>query len=368
MVEAHPTRIPLPFALDRNPHAPDAECRLLDWARRHELLDHPAAETRLIGARLADLAAYTHPDAEPDRLCRYAQFLGWQFLTHDRCAQPRERAAPTWEHVIGQVEPIFRTGRAESAAGPMGRALADLLGRVYPAMGAEWRERFAAECVETMRHAVPRTAGDSPAATREYASGVQAYIRHRRLAGGQFPCLLLDEYMADGELPVAIRDGAAYDDIRNAEADVVSWTCDYYSSRSNTETDAPADLVGVLAYTEHLGREHAEAAVAARIQDRVADFLTARRTLQGGGSDVAWADPEADLILRRCVSAMHNRMAGTEAWAWENVRSLDHHRPADGRRTGEGGGLRVPQYVEDLLDVRGRPRGWDGGAAGHRWP
>ncbi|GCD94737.1 terpene synthase family protein [Embleya hyalina] len=384
MVEAHPPRIPLPFALDRNPHAPEAECRLLDWARRHDLLDHADAEKRLVGARLGDLAAYTHPDAEPDRLVLYAQFIAWQFLTHDRYAEPDERTATGREHLMDQVEPVYRTGRADPAAGPMARALADILGRVYPAMSADWRERFVVEGVETLRHVLPHPPGGPRTAGRDHPGGVEAYVRHRRFACGQFPCLLLDEYMAGGELAVVIRDGAAYDDVRNAQADVVSWTSDYYASRDSAVggggvgagsgagrgADVATDLVGVLAYTEHVGRAHAESAVAARIQDRVADFLSARRELQGGGSATALADPAADLVLTRCVSAMHHRMAGTEAWAWENVRSIDRRRGVAGAsaRSAEGGGLRVPEFVEDLLDARGRPRGWDGGAAGHRWP
>ncbi|MFI1385223.1 hypothetical protein [Embleya sp. NPDC020886] len=366
MVEAHPPRIPLPFALDRNPHAPDAECRLLDWARRHHLLDRPGAERRLLGARLGDLAAYTHPDAAPDLLCLYAQFIAWQFLTHDRYAEPEEHPAHPGEHLIDQIESVFHTGRAESTAAAMAHALAEVLGRVYPAMSAQWRERFVTESVQTLHRVAHPPAGAVPAA-REHACGVDAYIRYRRLAGGQFPCLLLDEFIAGGELPTALRDGAAYDDIRNAEADVVSWTSDYYASRDSAGPDSPADLVGVLAYTEHVGREHAEAAVAIRIQDRVADFMTARRALQGGLGGAASTDPDTELLLRRCVSAMHHRMAGTEAWAWENVRSVAR-RPGAGRGRIVGGGLPVPEYVADLLDVRGRPRGWDGGAAGHRWP
>ncbi|MFF7247094.1 hypothetical protein ACFZBU_24695 [Embleya sp. NPDC008237] len=367
MVEAHPPRIPLPFALDRNPHAPEAECRLLDWARRHRLLDRPGIEKRLVGARLGDLAAYTHPDAAPELLCLYAQFIAWQFLAHDRYAEPEEHPAHPGEPLIGQIESVYRTGRADPAAGAMAHALADILGRVYPAMSAEWRDHFVVECVQTLHRVARPPAGASPGAAREHACGVDAYIRHRRLAGGQFPCLLLDEFIAGGELAAAIRDGAAYDDIRNAEADVVSWTSDYYASRDSAGTDSPVDLVGLLAYTEHVGREHAEAAVAARIQDRVADFMAARRALQGAAGGAATADPEAELLLRRCVSAMHHRMAGTEAWAWENVRSVGR-RPGIGRGRTAGGGLHVPEYVADLLDVRGRPRGWDGGAAGHRWP
>ncbi|MET7302689.1 hypothetical protein [Embleya sp. NPDC005575] len=367
MVEAHPPRIPLPFALDRNPHAPDAECRLLDWARRYRLLDRPGTEKRLFGARLGDLAAYTHPDAAPDLLCVYAQFIAWQFLAHDRYAEAEEHTGHPGEHLIDQIESVYRTGRAEPAAGAMAHALADILGRVYPAMSVEWREHFVVECVETLHRVALPTPGASPAAAHELSWGVDAYIRHRRLAGGQFPCLLLDEFIAGGELPAAIRHGAAYDDTRNAEADVVSWTSDYYASRDSAGTDSPADLVGVLAYTEHVGREHAEVAVAVRIQDRVADFMTARRALQGGVGDAASAHLEAEPLLRRCVSAMHNRMAGTEAWAWENVRSVGR-RPGTGRGRTTGGGLHVPEYVADLLDARGRPRGWDGGAAEHRWP
>ncbi|MYS87515.1 terpene synthase family protein [Embleya scabrispora] len=367
MVEAHPPRIPLPFALDRNPHAPDAKCRLLDWARRHRLLDRPGAEKRLVGARLGDLAAYTHPDAAPDLLYLYGEFIAWQFLAQDRYADSAEHTAHPGNHAIDQIESVYRTGRAEPAAGAMAHALADILERVYPAMSAEWREHFVVECVATLRRMVRRTPGASPTAAHEHSCDVDAYIRHRRLVGGQFACLLLDEFIAGGELPGAIRDGAAYDDIRNAQADVVTWTSDYYASRDNAGTDSPADLVGVLAYTEHVGREHAEAAVAVRIQDRVADFMTARRALQGRAGDAASVDPETEPLLRRCVSAMHNRMAGTEAWAWENVRGDGRGRGA-GRVPTAGGGPHVPEHVADLLDVRGHPRGWDGDAAGHLWP
>ncbi|MFJ8739665.1 hypothetical protein ACIRL2_09865 [Embleya sp. NPDC127516] len=366
MVEAHPPRIPLPFALDRNPHAPDAECGLFDWARRHHLLDGPGIEKRLVGARLTDLAAYTHPDAAPELLCLYAQFIAWQFLAHDRYAESEEHTAPTEEHLIDQIESVYRTGRAEPGAGAMAHALADILERVYPAMSTKWREQFVVEGVETLHRVARRSANTSHPATRELSCGVDAYIRYRRVASGQFPCLLLDEYLAGGELPAAIRDGAAYDDVRNAQADVVSWTGDYYASRDGVGTDPPADLVGVLAYVEHVGREHAEAAVAARIQDRVADFMAARRALQGGRGAAA-ADPRTELVLGRCVSAMHHRMAGTEAWAWENIRCVDR-RQGSGRGRATGGGLHVPEYVANLLDSRGRPRGWDGGAAGHRWP
>lgn len=281
MVEAHPPRIQLPFALDRNPHAPDAECRLLDWVRRHEVCPSPDAEQRLIAARLSDLAAYTYPDADPELLGLYAQFIGWQYLVSERYADVvDERATLAWEHASAQVEPVYRSGRVEAGAGAMARALADILGRVYPSMSADWRDQFVDESLRTL-HRVVLWSATGPRTGDDYVGGVDAYIRHRRLVGGQFPCLLLDEYMAGGELPAEIRHRARYDDIRNAAADVVSWTSDYYASRATV--GATTDLVDVLAHHEHVGREHAETAVAARIQDRVADFLTARRELLGGG-------------------------------------------------------------------------------------
>ena len=363
MVEAHPARIPLPFALARNPHAPEAERRVLDWARRHHLVSDPQAEHRLIGARLVDLAAHTHPDAQPARLVVYTRFVTWLFLVGEQ--RPTERGLR--QDLVPRVEPVLRTGARHPGDGPAAGALAELLGEVYPAMGAVWRERFVAESLDTLRAVASGARAHAAAAV-----DVEEYVRRLRLDSGQFPCLLLDEYMAGGE-PSAGADERLVD-VRNAQADVVAWLREYYTAGEDTRDT----LVRVVARAGHVGAERARAEVARRIEDRVADFLTARRALSSHIDTcrptvrASSAAPTPAVALRRCVETMHHRMAATEAHARETASADPAFVLAPAPRVEPGAAVRRasgrrPEPSERLLDLHTRPRGWDGGAATHHW-
>ncbi|MYW02433.1 hypothetical protein [Streptomyces sp. SID3343] len=350
MADPHPPRLALPFAVRHNLHVPTVEKRLLGWARGHGLVRGDAAAERFGAARFTRFAGYIHPDASADDLYLYARFLAWEFLADDRYAQDGLRSARAWERVIAHLEPVYRTGTAGRDASPVACSLADILGRVYSHADAQWRERFTNASMATLYSVVP---GNS---RRENSTcpGVDEFIRRRRIASGHAPCQLIDEFMTGGRLPPTVRDGALLAEIRTAETDVVSWTNDYYSCRKEEGAGGLDNFVLVLERAEKLDRAQAQDAVARRIQDRVADFLLARRELLGR-VDESVSVGATDRVVRACVETMHNWMAGTDAWSRESRR----YRLLDA-----GAAVRVPNYVEELLDLREPPGGGPFGDAG----
>ncbi len=327
--------VSLPIPLRTSPHCATAERHTRAWARGFGLVRSPAAAARFDAAGFGTFAGYIHPDAPPERLALYADWIAWQFLADDQYAEGNYRTPESWTSAIAQLWPVFATGHANPDDSPIARALSDVLSRVYPQMSASWRARFITHTRETF-HAV--VAENLRRHTRVFAT-IEEYIHNRRAVSSVLPCLAIDEFMADGEVPDNVLQNQSYQQLVQTTTDVAAWANDLYSWQKEEAAGEVDNFVLVLEHAEHLTRREAINAVANRISHRADQFITAQDALTSQLDTIA-PDPATRRVIGRCLASMRNWMAGTLAWSAESARYTVIDPTA---------AQQVPGYIDDLL-------------------
>lgn len=328
----------LPFPIHTNPHDATAEQHLCGWARQMGLVRTPEAGARFDAARFGIFSGYVHPDASPGRLALYSKWMAWQFLADDQYADGSYRTAESWQSATDHLWPVFATGQAPEGASSLARALADILGAVYPHMSARWRERFVKHVQETFGAVV---AENERRHTRTSAT-VEEYVANRRAVSSVLPCFAIDEFMAGGELPEEVRVSGPYQRLVQAATDVAAWTNDLYSWPKEEAAGEVDNLVLVLESAGQLTRREAIHAAAQWITGRAGDFNTAEQELPPVLDSLSLG-AGARRTVARCVSSMRNWMAGTWKWSSESARYTTFDPDAAGR---------IPAYIDDLLARR----------------
>jgi hypothetical protein len=327
--------IGLPFPLRSNPHTEFVESETRSWARRCGLVPSPEAAARFDAAWYGHLAGYIHPDAAPEQLSHYAHWLSWEFLADDQYGEGDYRTPEAWQDATAHLWAVFATGEAASEGSPIAHALADILGHVYSFTSMDWRSRFISHNKETFRAV---TAENSRRDTRTFAP-IEEYVRNRRAASSVLPCLALDEFMVGGEIPTKIIESDAYQELTQACIDVVAWSNDLYSWQKEEAAGEVDNFVLVLEKAEHLNRQHAVEALAARILRRAEEFVATQRILTGLLEKFE-LDTKTRRVVDRLLAAMRNWMSGTLAWSSESGRYTVTDPKVENH---------VPDYIENLL-------------------
>ncbi|MCU7825676.1 terpene synthase family protein [Kitasatospora sp. DSM 101779] len=132
-----------PFPHRRSGHHAHAAERHRAWLDRHRELADVADATVYGHWEVAELAAFSHPDADPDELVLAADMLGFFFLFDDQFDSSLGRRPAEVARICDRMTTILH-GALPDGTSDVERAFADLWRRSTAGMPGRWRARAAA--------------------------------------------------------------------------------------------------------------------------------------------------------------------------------------------------------------------------------
>ncbi|MEV7022747.1 terpene synthase family protein [Kitasatospora sp. NPDC093558] len=260
----HPARL--------NPHLDDARAHSSAWAREMGMLEGSGIwdQADLDAHDYGLLCAYTHPDASAEALSLVTDWYVWVFFFDDHFLDVYKR---TNDREGGKAHldrlPLFMP--ADPAApvpepeNPVEAGLADLWRRTVPAMGEDWRVRFA----ESTRNLLDESLWELSNINAGRIANPVEYIEMRRKVGGAPWSAQLVEVAAGAEVPKEVSGSRALRVLMDAFADAVHLRNDIFSYQREVEDEGELSN-GILVLERFLECSTQEAAEA------VNDLLTSR--------------------------------------------------------------------------------------------
>ncbi|MFJ8431948.1 germacradienol/geosmin synthase [Kitasatospora sp. NPDC094019] len=315
----HPARL--------NPHLDEARTHSSAWAREMGMLEGSGIWT---GADLEAhdyglLCAYTHPDASAEVLSLVTDWYVWVFFFDDHFLDVFKR---TNDRVGGKAYldrlPLFMPTDPAAAVpeptNPVEAGLADLWRRTVPAMGEDWRARFA----ESTRNLLDESLWELANINAGRVANPVEYIEMRRKVGGAPWSAGLIEYAAGAEVPAEVSGSRPLRVLMDAFSDGVHLRNDLFSYQREVGEEGELSN-GVLVLEKFLECGTQEAA------DAVNDLLTSR--LQQFENTVVtelpqlFADTGLDPVGRARVLAyvkgMQDWQAGGHEWHMRSSRYMN---------------------------------------------
>ncbi|MER6198511.1 pentalenene synthase [Streptomyces sp. NPDC001586] len=226
--------IPLPSWT--TPELAAARERHLQWARRWGLVGGVEAERRYLFAQVADVAAYSYPDAVGADLDLAFDVNGWFFLFDDQFDVPLGEDPPA-ASVCEELIDLLRLppGTAPSSSSPLGDAFADVWGRMAEGMSRRWQERTARHWMDylsaNLTEACDRRAG--------FVADSGEWMRLRRKVIGVSPSIDVCERVGRFEVPAPAVHSTAVESAREIVTDVIILVNEVYSLENDEARDAP---------------------------------------------------------------------------------------------------------------------------------
>jgi hypothetical protein len=302
-----------PFEARMNPHVERAHAASRAWGRATRLLPDVAALHGFDAARFAWLTARAYPTAPLPELVLVAQWNLWLFVHDDGCdAAPAGRDPRTLTDRYRELGSILHGAPASATTNASGRALGDLLPRLFARARPGWRERFVA-LVDDYFAACVWEAGNR---SRNVVPSVDEYVEKRRDTGAVRTAIANIELCERIHLADEVLAHPHVDALATACNDVVCWSNDIISLAKERETGDMHNLVSVLERACCPGDLARATELAAGMHDaRVDDFVGLAATLPS-------FDPNTDAALSRFVDTLRAWMRGNLDWAYESGRYL----------------------------------------------
>ncbi|WP_433529143.1 terpene synthase family protein [Micromonospora sp. CA-263727] len=275
-----------------------------DWAQDLGLISNGQ---RLRRADAAGLAGRACPQAPMERLRLLADLISWLFVMDDACDEDGlgddpTRLAPTVAALLGVLDRLGTPGELPAgAAGPLGRALADLCQRVRAHRRPAVLLRFTA----AMRTYLLALLWEAANREHDRVPSVDEYVQMRRHTGGVYPSLTLTDLALDGFPPAAQRADPGWAALDLLAADLVCWCNDVFSYGKEHRVGPDAhNLVTVLA--RETGDESAALRAAAdRFNDGLSAYLSTESDLLASHGDA----------VRPALAARRNWIRATYDWS-----------------------------------------------------
>ncbi|MEV7182649.1 terpene synthase family protein [Kitasatospora sp. NPDC093102] len=352
----HPARL--------NPHLDEARAHSTAWAREMGMLEGSGIwdQADLEAHDYGLLCAYTHPDAPAEALSLVTDWYVWVFFFDDHFLDMYKR---TNDREAGKAHldrlPLFMP--ADPAAelpepeNPVEAGLADLWRRTVPAMGEDWRVRFA----ESTRNLLNESLWELANINEGRVANPVEYIEMRRKVGGAPWSAQLVEYAADAEVPKEVSGSRALRVLMDAFSDGVHLRNDIFSYQREVEDEGELSN-GILVLERFLECSTQEAAEA------VNDLLTSR--LQQFENTVftelpvlfaeTGLDPAGRARVMAYVKGLQDWQSGGHEWHLRSSRYMNGGGAAAG--SGGSGGV-APGSGGAPAGLPGLP----GGSGGGNW-
>jgi hypothetical protein len=321
---------PLPHRV--HPEAEGADDRLLDWAKRFDVVRNDAAVKRFYAAGFGQFCAETYPRAVRLDLMSEWNAYNWvvdDLLDEGHTALSYDERVRMCRELMAQMPPDMHAPRAES---PLFAAMADLWERAARPMSLAWRKRFVAHYRDWL------TSSLLPATPSDRAQ-LSSFTRRRRIHSGCEMSFDLIETGNLSEVPELVTNCDTYETVRAAASDAICWTNDVYSIRKEIARGDYDHLVAFLRGAEHREWDEALDEALRMIEEATRDFLLAREDLRRLRplfelSDEEWGRVEESL------SDLGDWVSGSLHWhTWSPRYHVVDTTPAG----------RTPGYIEDHL-------------------
>ncbi|MEU8921200.1 terpene synthase family protein [Kitasatospora sp. NPDC048545] len=348
----HPARL--------NPHLDEARTHSTGWAREMGMLEGSGIwdQADLEAHDYGLLCAYTHPDASAEVLSLVTDWYVWVFFFDDHFLDMYKR---TNDREAGKAHldrlPLFMPADPAAAVpepeNPVEAGLADLWRRTVPAMGEDWRARFA----ESTRNLLDESLWELSNIDAGRVANPVEYIEMRRKVGGAPWSAQLVEYAADAEVPKEVSGSRALRVLMDAFSDGVHLRNDIFSYQREVEDEGELSN-GILVLERFLECTTQEAAEA------VNDLLTSR--LQQFENTVftelpvlfaeTGLDPEGEAKVLAYVKGLQDWQSGGHEWHMRSSRYMN----GGGASAGSAGEV-APGSGGALPGLPGLP------GSGNRW-
>ncbi|WP_233580670.1 terpene synthase family protein [Streptomyces triticirhizae] len=326
---AQPFALPdfyLPHPARLNPHLEQARSHATAWARRMGMLEGSGiwTERDLADHDYALLCAYTHPDADAERLNVVTDWYVWVFFFDDHFLETFKRSQDRagGKAYLDRLPAFMPLDDAPTPApsNPVEAGLADLWARTTPAMSAAWRARFA----ESTEHLLNESLWELSNINAGRVPNPVEYIEMRRKVGGAPWSAGLVEYAAGAEVPARVAASRPLRVLRDTFSDGVHLRNDLFSYQRETEEEGELSN-GVLVWETFLGCTTQQAA------DAVNDLLTSRlqqfehTTLTELPTLAAESglDPAEQLALLAYVKGLQDWQSGGHEWHLRSSRYMN---------------------------------------------
>ncbi|MGW1172735.1 terpene synthase family protein [Kitasatospora sp. NPDC002543] len=327
----HPARL--------NPHLDEARAHSTGWAREMGMLEGSGIwdQADLEAHDYGLLCAYTHPDASAEALSLVTDWYVWVFFFDDHFLDMYKR---TNDREAGKAHldrlPLFMptdpAAEPPEPENPVEAGLADLWRRTVPAMGEDWRSRFA----RSTRNLLDESLWELANINEGRVANPVEYIEMRRKVGGAPWSAQLVEYAAGAEVPEEVSGSRALRVLMDAFSDGVHLRNDIFSYQREVEDEGELSN-GILVLERFLECSTQEAAEA------VNDLLTSR--LQQFENTVftelpvlfaeTGLDPAGRARVTAYVKGLQDWQSGGHEWHLRSSRYMN----GGGTAGGSGGGV-----------------------------
>ncbi|MFJ3214822.1 germacradienol/geosmin synthase [Kitasatospora sp. NPDC086801] len=326
----HPARL--------NPHLDEARAHSTVWAREMGMLEGSGIwdQADLDAHDYGLLCAYTHPDASAEVLSLVTDWYVWVFFFDDHFLDMYKRtndreAGKAHLDRLSLFMPADPATPMPEPENPVEAGLADLWRRTVPAMGEDWRARFA----ESTRNLLNESLWELANINAGRVSNPVEYIEMRRKVGGAPWSAQLVEYAAGAEVPKEVSGSRALRVLMDAFSDGVHLRNDIFSYQREVEDEGELSN-GILVLEKFLECSTQEAA------ETVNDLLTSR--LQQFENTVftelpvLFAEtglaPEGRARVLAYVKGLQDWQSGGHEWHMRSSRYMN----GGGSAAGSGGG------------------------------
>ncbi|MFE5301965.1 pentalenene synthase [Streptomyces sp. NPDC056632] len=302
----------VPFQCIVNPQASEARPRNLEWTRRRGLIGGPGSEKRFLFSEVAEVAAYSYPDARGEDLDLAYDLMGWFFLFDDQFDVPVGQeplsAIAACEALIAFLHQPSSPPPVSPPAAPIVGAFADTWLRMSQGMSDAWCRRTVHAWVDYL------TGNLTEAADRRGAfqppSDVRLLLRRKTI--GIRPSLALAERLGRYEVPPEAYHSSHLEAMRLITIDVVVLMNEVFSLPVDEARGDP-NLVTCLMNEDGLSRQQA----VQRLTDQASEALDAFSALEKASGllcrRLALRPTGADAVVQY-IDAMRAWMSGSLEW------------------------------------------------------
>ncbi|WP_051836598.1 terpene synthase family protein [Streptomyces sp. NRRL WC-3742] len=335
----HPARL--------NPHLDEARAHSSVWAREMGMLEGSGVwdQADLDAHDYGLLCAYTHPDCSSEALSLVTDWYVWVFFFDDHFLDMYKR---TNDREGGKAHldrlPLFMPADPDTPMpepeNPVEAGLADLWRRTVPAMGEDWRVRFA----ESTRNLLNESLWELSNIDAGRIANPVEYIEMRRKVGGAPWSAQLVEYAAGAEVPKEVSGSRALRVLMDAFSDGVHLRNDIFSYQREVEDEGELSN-GILVLETFLDCSTQEAAEA--VNDLITSRLQQFENTVFTELPVLFAEtglgPEGRARVLAYVKGLQDWQAGGHEWHMRSSRYMNGGGAAAGSQgevtPGAGGSL-----------------------------
>ncbi|MDO0917535.1 terpene synthase family protein [Streptomyces sp. DT2A-34] len=330
----------MPFA-PPTPNAAEAEAEALlwEWIAEFDLCPSAASRRQIQRGRPAWASAMMYSTAEIDVLAIGAQWSAFFFLVDDELDDgPAGQDPAQCAKAVTALLSVF-DGRTPET--PLGRAFADLWGRLSRDRSVTWRQAFRASVTRLWWNqygeTVDRQAGRVPS--------LAEYLEFRRYVVGAPTFIDIVEPACGIELPAATRHLPAFVELRNAAADQIGASNDLWSAPKELANGSPfTSLVTLVDHHQGCGLRRAMEWVNDRATECVNRMITAREQLSAQ-FDAAGIAGQAQAEGLAVANAYATFISGVHHWHSATDRYVGDLAETNDARSG------TPAYVSNLLNT-----------------